>query len=143
MSACQLSAQWQQSFQALIDVLAAEFEALKQNNVEQIMPIIEQKSVLVAQTEQLEKQLLNQLSLADHKQLFDHLSAHCQNTEALKVLTKQAHDDNYRNGMLLQNMIRLNEYGLSILSGQAGQDKIYGAYGQLKSAEAQLTLATA
>lgn len=144
MSITSLYAQWLAAIQALIALLDQEFDALKARDIEQINQCTAHKTILVDQTQAYEQQLLAILNLKTSEQLLEYLRAQGDNVDQLTQLARQAHEKNQRNGMLLQSMIRLNEYGLGILSGKIGQDDTYSASGQLKTVKtnAHITRAT-
>lgn len=149
MTLCETVTHWITSIDELINLLDSEFEALKQKNREAIENIATQKADKLAQFQTLEKNIHEQLALtiSDSSLSFSQkLSLACP-TLCLDTLKQQANllqQNNQRNGMLLQGMIRLNEYGLALLSGKSEGSTTYDAGGQVQQKQHSLSkLATA
>lgn len=149
MNACQLLTQWSEQLNAFLLTLDQEFEAFKSNQAERIGEVAHLKSNqldLLIQTEQALVACSTTKPEAGH--LADWLTSICdQQTLVSRIInvTQDIQRNNQRNAMLLQNLMRLNEFGLSLLSGKIKTHDTYGASGQLSATTpiSSLTLATA
>lgn len=149
MTVCQLCDQWVEQLQTFLLTLESEFDTLKSNQAEAITSIAELKSRQldeIIQTEHSLKALLPKDTNID--QIVDYLSQHCTSSGAssrLLTLTKSIQQANQRNAMLLQSLMRLNEFGLNLLSGKIETGNTYGSSGQVKTGTpiSSLKLATA
>jgi flagellar biosynthesis/type III secretory pathway chaperone len=130
----------------LLPLLASEFLALKEKNIDAIYDISEQKLALVQQLADQEKALLDCLPASDvPDRLSEVLTNECGSELAQQLITTMnaLQQSNQLNGMLLQGMIRMNEQALNLLSGKADATTTYGASGQKQHVTSQLKLATA
>lgn len=148
MSICQLCDQWVDQLQAFLLTLESEFDALKSNQAELITQVAESKLQQLNEFSQTEKALQAAFPDIEANQLVQHLITHCSqhpSTKQLMQVSVEIQKANQRNGMLLQSMMRLNEFGLNLLSGKIDTGDTYGASGQVKSAAStkSLKLATA
>ncbi|MBD3767298.1 MAG: flagellar protein FlgN [Gammaproteobacteria bacterium] len=149
MTVCQLCDQWVEQLQTFLLTLESEFDTLKSNQAEAITSITELKSRQldeIIQTEDSLKALLPKDT--NINQIVDYLSQHCTSSAAssrLLTLTKSIQQANQRNAMLLQSLMRLNEFGLNLLSGKIEIGNTYGSSGKVKTGTpiSSLTLARA
>lgn len=149
MNACQLLTQWSEQLNAFLLTLDQEFEAFKSNQAERIGEVAHLKSNqldLLIQTEQA--LVACSTTKPEAGNLADWLTSICdQQTLISRIInvTQDIQRNNQRNAMLLQNLMRLNEFGLSLLSGKIKTHDTYGASGQLSATTpiSSLTLATA
>jgi flagellar biosynthesis/type III secretory pathway chaperone len=148
MSICHICDQWVEQLNAFHLTLELEFDALKGNHAELIMQTAERKMAQLDQLGQTETLLLSSLPELSMAQLSHHLLEHCpqkSDQPALLALIQKIKQTNQRNAVLLQSMMRLNEFGLNLLSGRIDTGDTYGSTGQVNSATpiSSLTLATA
>jgi flagellar biosynthesis/type III secretory pathway chaperone len=147
MSICQLCDQWVEQLQAFLLTLETEFDALQSNQPDLITQVAELKMIQINQIDHIERQLHAELPQLSSHQILSHIKNACQSHSAdgLVSLSKTIHQLNQRNGMLLQTLVRLNEFGLNLLSGKIESSEVYGASGQVKSVTplSNITLATA
>jgi flagellar biosynthesis/type III secretory pathway chaperone len=147
MSICQLCDQWVEQLQAFLLTLETEFDALQSNQPDLITQVAELKMIQINQIDHIERQLHAELPQLSSHQILSHIKNSCQSHSAdgLVSLSKTIHQLNQRNGMLLQTLVRLNEFGLNLLSGKIESSEVYGASGQVKSVTplSNITLATA
>jgi flagellar biosynthesis/type III secretory pathway chaperone len=148
MTVCQLCDQWVEQLQAFLLTLESEFDALKSNQADLITQIAERKLIQLDEISQTEQALKAKLPNVEASQIGAFLLTNCTESGAsssLVALTKTIQQANQRNGMLLQSLLRLNEFGLNLLSGKIDAGDTYGASGQVKTATpiSSLKLATA
>jgi flagellar biosynthesis/type III secretory pathway chaperone len=147
MTVCQLCDQWVEQLQVFLLTLESEFDALKSNQAELITQVAERKLSQLDEIAQTERTL--QLSVPDMQtDLLSYLLEHCSesaSTARLLALTKEIQQANQRNGMLLQGLMRLNEFGLNLISGKIDTANTYSASGQVNSSTpiSSIKLATA
>lgn len=148
MTVCQLCDQWVEQLQAFLLTLESEFDALKSNQADLITQIAERKLSQLDEMSQTEQALKAKLPSMEASQISVYLLTNCTESSAagrLLTLTKSIQQANQRNGMLLQSLLRLNEFGLNLLSGKIDAGDTYGASGQVNTATpiSSLKLATA
>lgn len=148
MTVCQLCNQWVEQLQAFLLTLESEFDALKSNQADLITQIAERKLSQLDEMSQTEQALKAKLPSMEASQISAYLLTNCTESSAagrLLTLTKSIQQANQRNGMLLQSLLRLNEFGLNLLSGKIDAGDTYGASGQVNTATpiSSLKLATA
>jgi flagellar biosynthesis/type III secretory pathway chaperone len=132
----------------MTELLDAEFSALTEKEDAAIHRTSEAKESLLIELQQYEKQLLIEAKKTgfDGIDLAKHIEKHCleYNANNTLMLSKQLQQANQRNGALLSAMIRLNEYGLNLLTGKQNKTTVYGSSGHIESSVSTLTkLATA
>lgn len=148
MTVCQLCDQWVTQLTTFLLTLEEEFVVLKRNEADAIATIAERKLHLLSQLSETESALLKFNDLAAGMSVTDWLLSACPHNpsaQQLSALSEQIQRANQRNGMLLQSLMRLNEFGLNLLSGKIKKQDTYGAKGQLNATTSisSLTLATA
>lgn len=148
MTVCQLCDQWVAQLNRFLLTLEEEFVVLKRNEADAITSIAERKLQLLNQLSETERSLLTFKNTSEDTSITQWLLSSCPNLDSVKqlsALSEQIKLANQRNGMLLQSLMRLNEFGLNLLSGKINSQDTYGASGQLKATTpiSSLTLATA
>lgn len=148
MSLCQLCEQWVEQLNHFLLTLEDEFVVLKSSDADAIAITTERKKALLTQLSHTESALLQLRNSKEQTQIVDWLVSSCPDSASVKQLvglSERIKSANQRNAMLLQSLMRLNEFGLNLLSGKISTQDTYGASGQLKSATpiSSLTLATA
>lgn len=150
MAICELVTTWVVSMEQVIKTLEDEFSALKNKQLDEITRIAHLKAEQVEALGYIETQLIAEIKTAGFDELSDFqrtINQVCPDTEATRAitaLTRTAQQANQRNGMLLSSMIRLNEYGLNLLTGKVDFNKTYGASGQMNNTPSStIKLATA
>lgn len=148
MSLCQLCDQWVEQLNEFLLTLETEFVVLKSRDADAIVATAERKMTLLTQLSHTESALLKHLNSTEQTQIVNWLMSTCPNSASVNQLiglSERIKSANQRNAMLLQSLMRLNEFGLNLLSGKISSQDTYGASGQLKNATpiSSLTLATA
>lgn len=148
MSVCQLCDQWVEQLNEFLLTLESEFNALKSNHADLITQVAQRKLSQLDGISQTERALQAVLPDIPASQIGAYVLIHCPQSIAssrLVPLTKEIQQANQRNGMLLQSLMRLNEFGLNLLSGKIDSGDTYGVSGQVNTATpiSSLKLATA
>lgn len=148
MTVCQLCDQWVEQLQAFLLTLESEFDALKSNQADLITQIAEHKLNQLNEISQTEQALKAKLPSIEASQISAYLLTNCTESLAcgrLVTLTQSIQQANQRNGMLLQSLMRLNTFGLNLLTGKVETGDTYGSSGQVKTATplSSIKLATA
>lgn len=148
MTICQLCDQWVSQLTRFELLLNEEFDVLKHNNADSITQMAERKLQLLTQLSETESALMAYKTPVSDVKVADWLVSQCPNSasvQQLNHLSEQIQRANQRNGMLLQSLMRLNEFGLNLFSGKIKNQDTYGAKGQLNATTpiSSLTLATA
>jgi len=145
------------SLQTLLDgfltLLQNEKDAIKHSQIEQLSQIISDKSEASFELENRMTQL-NQLAKARFDQTFTDLLAQSDNLTNLEPderqalqetqqLTLKCHDLNQANGIAIQILKNMNEFTLSLVSGNDPDFKTYGSKGQKHRSRSGQTLGKA
>lgn len=146
MAICDLVVTWVDSMKQVIATLEEEFLALKNKQLDDIVRIAHLKAEQVEALSAIEIQLITQIKAAGFEDLGEFeqtINQVCPDTAAAKIiapLTREAQQANQRNGVLLSGMIRLNEYGLNLLTGKVDTNKTYSASGQMSNSTSPSTI---
>lgn len=131
-------------------VLKQEANLLSSNQLDQLFPVLDQKSLLSANVDQtfktFNKQLNNTLPL-DQLAESDVFKTYPEDFQkhVLKLIDaiNECYDLNISNGIAVQIMNNLNETAINIFTGQTEKQNVYGASGTTEKRKSKTSLGKA
>lgn len=123
---------------ALADLLQKESTALIDNEISDLNQFTQEKSLLVNQVNELERQRAAQLSRLGYANTIDGVERFLQQAgttaqaewQQLITLTEQAREGNRANGLLINRRLQQSQAGLDALQQNNPAGNLYGPSGQ-------------